>query len=126
MAITKQPDIPEERPKLDTVEDRKRAFLAAYAQSDGCITDACRYADIHPETYYEYAQDEDFRKEIGYIGLRFMDTARKAIFKEIRSGSMPAIKFFFETDGLNNFSDKTTQATLQVIEEDVKPIGDRE
>lgn len=107
---------------LDTIEKKKEAFLRAYKNSLGCITDACAYVKIHPETYYEYMTDEDFKKEMSYVDLAIRDFVRKALFKEIQSGTITAIKYYYDTDGLNNFADKSVQATLQVLHEDVEPI----
>lgn len=125
MALKSKPETlfeDQKQPVLDSIEDKKRAFLEAYSKSMGCITDGCKAAIIHPETYNEWSTDSDFLKELGYIKISINDFVRKCLFKEISGGNMAAIKFYFETDGLNNFSDKTTQATLQIINEDVTPI----
>ena len=107
---------------LTTTKGKKEAFLFAYRDSNGCISVGCRVANIHPETYFtDFVNDPEFNKELSYVNLVIKDKVRKELFAEIEKGNMTAIKFFFETDGLANFSDKSVQATLQVIHEDILP-----
>ncbi len=80
------------------------------ALSWGCsITDACNFAQINRDTYYEYCRRHpDFSDKCEYLRNQTSIHARMTIANAIKNGDIATAKWYLERKHKDEFSTKQT------------------
>lgn len=81
----------------------KKTLLEALRKTCGNITEACKKANVHRNTYYfYYDRDEDFRKEVACVKEELLDWGEGKLIEGINKGdkaSAALLIFFLKTQG---------------------------
>jgi hypothetical protein len=85
--------------KSDTSDTKKR-ILDALEKSLGVVTDACRIAKVHRDTFYRYKnEDPDFAAKVEEMSEVALDFAESALYKQIKEGVPSSTIFYLKTKG---------------------------
>ena len=83
--------------KSDTIKEK---LIEALEKSLGVVTTACKNANIHRSTYYDwYNKDQEFKKKVDLIQNVALDIAESQLHKQIQEGSTSATIFYLKTKG---------------------------
>tara|TARA_R100000544_G_C2222947_1_gene58706 strand:- start:183 stop:542 length:360 start_codon:yes stop_codon:yes gene_type:complete len=83
--------------KSDTIKEK---LLEALEKSLGVVTTACKNANIHRSTYYDwYNKDQEFKNKVDLIQNVALDFAESQLHKQIQEGSTSATIFYLKTKG---------------------------
>ena len=100
---------------------KKEKFLKALESNLGHITDACKSANIHRQTYYMWIEkDKDFKQSCDDVQETFLDLAESKLLEKIKEGDNTCIIFFLKTRGKKRGYIEKQEVEL------VKPIDDIE
>jgi len=75
------------------------AFLAAFADSNFNISEACRQIKIDRRTFYRWHKTSTFRQQLDDVMQSRIDLAESALVRNIQSGDTASIIFFLKTIG---------------------------
>ena len=102
---------------------KKETFLKALKNNLGHITNACKSANIHRQTYYGWIdKDEEFKQQCDNVEESLLDMAEHSLLSEIkdyeRKNHMTAVIFYLKTKGRKRGYNESTQLEI------VKPISE--
>ena len=79
---------------------KKDTFLTALANNLGHISDACKSANIHRQTYYKWIEkDKAFKDKCDDVQESFLDLAESKLLEKIKDGDNICIILFLKTKG---------------------------
>ena len=79
---------------------KKETFLKALKNNLGHITNACKSANIHRQTYYGWIdKDEDFKQQCDNVGESLLDLAESKLLENINNNDNACIIFYLKTKG---------------------------
>lgn len=102
MKVRKNTAAPVKKSNLrsDKTDTLKKKTLEALERSLGIVTAACKNADIHRATFYEWLQkDPAFKAEVEAIQDIALDFAESQLHQNIRNGDTTSIIFYLKTKG---------------------------
>jgi len=83
--------------KSDTIKEK---LIEALEKSLGVVTTACKNANIHRSTYYDwYNKDEEFKNKVDLIQNVALDFAESQLHKQIKEGQQASTIFYLKTKG---------------------------
>lgn len=102
--------------QTNTTNNNKKAFLEAFENTLGFVSDACKKANISRVTFYEYLKtDALFEQAVNDIKESFLDLTETKLMENIKAGKESSI--FYK---LNNHG-KSRGYNVQEVFEDDKP-----
>ena len=109
--MAKKDTVVKRRPRKST-EDKKGAFVKAFAQSRGIIAPACKAVSINRTTYYDWMErDPAFAEEVEAIRQEQIDTVESALLNKIEDGDTTAVIFYLKTKGKERGYSERTELT---------------
>lgn len=109
--MAKKDTVVKRRPRKST-EDKKGAFVKAFAQSRGIIAPACKAVSINRTTYYDWMErDPAFAEEVEAIRQEQIDTVESALLNKIEGGDTTAVIFYLKTKGKERGYSERTELT---------------
>ena len=85
--------------KSDTSDTKKR-LLDALEKSLGVVSDACRAAKVHRDTFYRYKnEDPEFAAQVESMSDVALDFAESALYEQIKNGVPSSTIFYLKTKG---------------------------
>tara|TARA_R110002167_G_scaffold242818_2_gene448399 strand:+ start:1632 stop:2051 length:420 start_codon:yes stop_codon:yes gene_type:complete len=88
--------------KEDKTRHNKKKLIEALEKSLGIVTTACKIADLHRSTYYEYYNgDLEFKIACDDINNVVLDFAESQLHKQIKDGNPSSTIFYLKTKGKN-------------------------
>lgn len=90
----------------------KGIVIECLEQSLGVVTTACKKANIHRSTFYEWMkEDEKFESKVREIQDVAIDFAESKLFHQIEKGNVASIIFYLKTKGKNRGYIERTEHT---------------
>lgn len=87
-------------PRINKVQQTKKALLDALEKSLGIVTTACKSVGVDRGTFYNYLKtDPDFAAAVEDVGEVTLDFAESALLRNIKQGDTTAIIFYLKTKG---------------------------
>jgi hypothetical protein len=87
------------RPELST-EEKKELFLLTYPLTGQNISEACRMAGIHRQTYYLWIDsDTEFAANIDDLDGATTDEILSILVESAKTGSWKALKYYLDHKG---------------------------
>lgn len=87
-------------PKINKIQQHKKALIEALTQSLGIVTTACKTVGLDRTTFYKYYEnDPEFRKSVDDIGNIAIDFVESQNYKLIKEGNPTSIIFYLKTKG---------------------------
>ena len=81
---------------------KKETFLKALKNNLGHITNACKSANIHRQTYYGWIdKDEEFIQQCDNVEESLLDLAESKLLENINNNDNACIIFYLKTKGKN-------------------------
>lgn len=109
--MAKKDTVVKRRPRKST-EDKKGAFVKAFAQSRGIIAPACKAVSINRTTYYDWMErDPAFAEAVEAIRQEQIDTVESALLNKIEDGDTTAVIFYLKTKGKERGYSERTELT---------------
>ena len=109
--MAKKDTVVKRRPRKST-EDKKGAFVKAFAQSRGIIAPACKAVSINRTTYYDWMErDPAFAESVEAIRQEQIDTVESALLNKIEDGDTTAVIFYLKTKGKERGYSERTELT---------------
>lgn len=109
--MAKKDTVVKRRPRK-TTEDKKGAFVKAFAQSRGIIAPACKAVSINRTTYYDWMErDPAFAESVEAIRQEQIDTVESALLNKIEGGDTTAVIFYLKTKGKERGYSERTELT---------------
>mgnify|MGYP001178755657 FL=1 len=88
------------KPKVNKIEQHKKAIIVALEKSLGVVTSACKQVGIGRTTFYNYFNDDkNFRDQVNDISEIAIDFAESQLHKQIQDGNTSATIFYLKTKG---------------------------
>jgi len=86
--------------KSDTI--KKESLLKALEKSLGVVTTACKNANVHRSTFYEwYKKDNDFKLQVDDLKNVALDFAESKLHEQISKGVPSSTIFYLKAKGKN-------------------------
>ena len=86
--------------KSDTI--KKESLLKALEKSLGVVTTACKNADVHRSTFYEwYKKDNNFKEQVDDLKNVALDFAESKLHEQISKGVPSSTIFYLKAKGKN-------------------------
>tara|TARA_R100001163_G_scaffold51592_1_gene39002 strand:+ start:795 stop:1163 length:369 start_codon:yes stop_codon:yes gene_type:complete len=84
--------------KSDTI--KKESLLKALEKSLGVVTTACKNANVHRSTFYEwYKKDNDFKEQVDDLKNVALDFAESKLHEQINNGVPSSTIFYLKAKG---------------------------
>lgn len=81
------------------VTEKQKKFLETYENSSCNISVACKKFGITRQTYYNWLENPNFKREITDIDESLLDYAETKLMQNIKDGKEASIFFFLKTKG---------------------------
>ena len=88
-----------ESDKCDNILQKREKFLKSLESNLGNISKACKAINISRQTYYQWAEDEDFKLEADNVKEGLLDLAENKLLENINNNENVAIIFYLKTKG---------------------------
>ena len=85
--------------KSDKILQKREKFIKSLESNLGNISEACKAINISRQTYYKWAEDEDFKTEADNIQEGLLDLAENKLLENIKNNENVAIIFYLKTKG---------------------------
>ncbi len=87
-------------PRVNKLQQNKKALLDALEKSLGVVTTACKTVGCDRTTYYNYYnQDAEFKRAVDDIENIALDFAESKLHGQIQKGDTVATIFYLKTKG---------------------------
>jgi len=84
---------------FDNFDSNKKKLLEGLVKYKGIVTSACKWAKVSRQTYYNYLDDEDFKKAVDDVANTAIDFVEGKLFNLIEQENPTAIIFYLKTKG---------------------------
>ena len=84
---------------FDKFDSNKKKLLEGLFKYKGIVTDACKYAKVSRQTYYNYLEDEEFKQAVEDVNNTALDFVEGKLFSLIDQENPTAIIFYLKTKG---------------------------
>ena len=89
----------EQLDKCDNILQKREKFLKSLELNNGNISEACKAINISRQTFYRWAEDEDFKVKAENVKESLLDLAESKLLENINNNENVAIIFYLKTKG---------------------------
>ena len=87
-------------PKVNKIQQHKKALLEALEKSLGVVTTACRAVGVDRGMFYRYYNDDAiFKTAVDELDNVALDFAESQLHKQIQNGEVSSTIFYLKTKG---------------------------